>query len=111
MASTRLEILKGMVEQNPTDGFARYGLAMEYRNAGDLAAAVSEFRALIAGHPDYSAAYFHGGQTLERLGQPAEARELYLRGSKRPRARATCIRATRFRRLWISWVRRSAPCS
>lgn len=80
MASTRLEILKSMVEQNPADTFARYGLAMEYRNAGDLAAAVAEFRALIATHPDYSAAYFHGGQTLERLGQPAEARELYLRG-------------------------------
>jgi tetratricopeptide (TPR) repeat protein len=80
MASTRLEILKGMVEQSPNDSFARYGLAMEYRNMGDLAAAVAEFRALIAAHPDYSAAYFHGGQTLERLGLAAEARDLYQRG-------------------------------
>ncbi|MEI9970945.1 MAG: tetratricopeptide repeat protein [Ignavibacteriota bacterium] len=80
MSSTRLEILKSMVEQNPTDSFARYGLAMEHRNSGDLAAAMVEFRALLAAHPDYSAAYFHGGQTLERLGQPAEARELYLQG-------------------------------
>jgi tetratricopeptide (TPR) repeat protein len=80
MASTRLEILKSMVQQNPGDSFARYGLAMEYRNSGDLAAAAKEFRALIAAHPDYSAAYFHGGQTLERLGQSAEARALYLQG-------------------------------
>jgi tetratricopeptide (TPR) repeat protein len=80
MTSTRLEILKSMVEQNPSDSFARYGLAMEYKNAGDLPAAITEFRALLASHPDYSAAYFHGGQTLERLGQPDEARELYLRG-------------------------------
>ncbi len=80
MTSTRLEILKGMVEANPTDSFARYGLAMEYRNGGDLQAAMKEFRELIAAHPDYSAAYFHGGQTLERLGQIAEARELYLAG-------------------------------
>jgi Tfp pilus assembly protein PilF len=80
MTSTRLEILKNMVEQNPADGFARYGLAMEYRNAGDLPAAMTEFRALLAAHPDYSAAYFHGGQTLERMGQPAEARELYRSG-------------------------------
>jgi Tfp pilus assembly protein PilF len=80
MAGTRLEILKSMVEQNPADGFARYGLAMEYRNSGDLAAAAAEFRALIAAHPDYSAAYYHGGQTLERMGQSAEARELYRRG-------------------------------
>jgi tetratricopeptide (TPR) repeat protein len=80
MASTRLEILKSMAEQNPADTLARYGLAMEYRNTGDLEAAVGEFRALIASHPEYAAAYFHGGQTLERLGQSAEARELYLQG-------------------------------
>ncbi len=80
MTSTRLEILKSMVEQNPADSFARYGLAMEHRNTGDLEAAVAEFRTLLAAHPDYSAAYFHGGQTLERLGRTAEARELYLRG-------------------------------
>ena len=80
MASTRLDILKSMVEQKPGDSFARYGLAMEYRNTGDLEAAVNEFRALIAAHPDYSAAYFHGGQTLERLGKSAEAREVYLQG-------------------------------
>ena len=34
----------------------------------------------LAAHPDYSAAYFHGGQTLERLGHSAEARDLYQRG-------------------------------
>ena len=38
MASTRLDILKSMVAQNPSDSFSRYGLAMEYRNAGDLEA-------------------------------------------------------------------------
>jgi Tfp pilus assembly protein PilF len=80
MASTRLDLLKSMVEQNPTDSFVRYGLAMEYRNSGDMAAAIAEFRALIASHPDYSAAYFHGGQTLERLGQTDNARTMYLEG-------------------------------
>ena len=80
MATTRLEILKSMVEQNPSDSFARYGLAMEYRNSGDLTAAISEFRSLIAAHPDYPAAYFHGGQTLERLSLADQAREMYQQG-------------------------------
>lgn len=80
MASTRLETLKGLVAQQPGDSFLRYGLAMEYRNAGELEAAMSEFRALIATNPDYSAAYFHGGQTLERLGKLDEARALYREG-------------------------------
>ena len=102
MTGTRLEILKSMVEQNPADTFARYGLAMEYRNTGDLAAAVVEFRTLLAAHPDYSAAYFHGGQTLERLGQKAEARELYRQGIEATGLKGDFPHATRFRRRSIS---------
>jgi tetratricopeptide (TPR) repeat protein len=78
--SSRLEILRNMVAQNPSDSFSRYGLAMEYRNAGDLESAMSEFRTLMAANPDYVAAYFHGGQTLERLGLSEEAREIYRKG-------------------------------
>jgi tetratricopeptide (TPR) repeat protein len=70
MASSRLETLKSMVALNPADSFSRYGLAMEYRNSGDAEAAVGEFRALIAADPGYAYAYFHAGQTLERLGRP-----------------------------------------
>ena len=80
MASTRLDILKSMVAQNPGDSFSRYGLAMEYRNGGDLEGAVREFRALIEVNPNYCYAYFHGGQTLERLGRLEEAAALYREG-------------------------------
>jgi tetratricopeptide (TPR) repeat protein len=80
MASNRLDVLKNMVAQKPGDVFARYGLAMEYKGSGDWEAAMREFRALIAANPDYHAAYFHGGQTLERMGLEDEARELYREG-------------------------------
>jgi tetratricopeptide (TPR) repeat protein len=80
MPNTRLEALKNMVALDPGDSFSRYGLAMEYRNAGDSEAAVAEFRALIAADPGYAYAYFHAGQTLERLGRAEEARELYRQG-------------------------------
>ena len=80
MTSSRLDMLKEMVSQNPSDSFLRYGLAMEYRNGGDLEGAVREFRSLIDANPDYSPAYFHGGQTLERLGRTEEARTLYETG-------------------------------
>ena len=69
-----------MVSQNPGDSFLRYGLAMEYRNSGDNEAAVREFRELIDVNPDYGPAYFHGGQTLERMGRVEEARSLYQTG-------------------------------
>jgi Tfp pilus assembly protein PilF len=80
MATSRLEVLKSMVAQNPRDSFSRYGLAMEYRNRGDLETAMSEFHALMAADPDYVPAYFHGGQTLEKLGQLEEARQFYQNG-------------------------------
>ena len=80
MASNRLETLKTMVAQNPDDRFSRYALALEYRNSGDLEAAIGEFRRLIAADPEYAAAYYHGGQALERAGKLEEARELYQSG-------------------------------
>jgi Flp pilus assembly protein TadD len=80
MSASRLEMLQQMVSQNPSDAFLRYGLAMEHRNSGDLEGAVREFRTIIAASPDYSPAYFHGGQTLERLGREDEARAMYETG-------------------------------
>ena len=80
MSTSRLETLNSMVAQNPADSFARYGLAMEYKNSGDLEAAMREFGALIEANPDYPAAYFHGGQTLEKLGRLEAARAMYTAG-------------------------------
>ena len=78
--NNRLEVLKTMVAQNPNDSFSRYGLAMEYANSGDLEQASREYQALLAVNPNYSAAYYHGGQTLEKLGRREQARELYQQG-------------------------------
>ncbi len=77
---TRLEILKSMVDANPADSFSRYGFAMELRNTGDLEGAMREFHELRRLNPDYSATYFHAGQTLERLGRIEEARAIYQEG-------------------------------
>src|SRR5271165_4114867 len=76
----RIEALKAMVTQNPADAFARYGLAMELINGGDVEGAVEEFRALLEHNPNYAAAYFHGGQALEKLGDVEQAREFYKKG-------------------------------
>jgi tetratricopeptide (TPR) repeat protein len=75
-----MEILKSMLAQNPRDSFARYGLAMEYVMNGDLEEAVLEFRNLLDYNPDYAAAYFHGGQALEKLGRVEDARAMYQKG-------------------------------
>jgi len=69
-----------MVAQNPADAFARYGLAMELANTGQLEGAVAEFRVLLEHNPNYAAAYFHGGQVLEKLGDVEQARVFYEKG-------------------------------
>lgn len=89
--SSRIETLKQLLEQNPSSVFARYGLAMEYVHSGALEEAVSEFQSILAADPNYSAAYFHGGQTLEKLGRLEEARDFYRRGihaTRDPHARS-----------------------
>lgn len=75
-----MEILKNMLAQNPRDSFARYGLAMEHVINGELEEAVVEFRNLLDYNPDYAAAYFHGGQALEKLGRVEDARAMYQKG-------------------------------
>ena len=80
MATNRFDILKEMLAQNPENSFARYGLAMEYANSGQNETAVAEFRALLAKDTGYVAAYFHGGQALEKLGRADEARTMYQEG-------------------------------
>ena len=46
----------------------------------DMETAVDEFLKLLDHNPNYSAAYFHGAQTLEKMGRIDEAKGLYRRG-------------------------------
>jgi tetratricopeptide (TPR) repeat protein len=78
--ASRLEMLKEMVAKSPADAFLRYGLATEYANSGDLQQAAIEFALLVQANPNYAAAYYHGGRTLEKLGKLDEARAVYEKG-------------------------------
>lgn len=80
MATNRLEILQNMLSQDPNNTFARYGLAMEYAKSEHYEEAVAEFRNLLVQDASYSAAYYHGGQALEKLGRVEDARRLYEEG-------------------------------
>jgi len=68
-------MLKEFLAQNPNDAFARYGLAMEYRNAGETDAALREFATLLKANPDYTAGYFMAAQTLAAAGRAEEAKQ------------------------------------
>jgi len=73
-------MLAQFLEQNPTDAFARYGLAMEHSKAGDTEAALRQFTQLLELHPDYTNGYFMAAQTLEKAGRTPEAQAMLEKG-------------------------------
>ena len=72
----RIAMLNEVLSQNPNDVFARYGLAMEFSNSGDVERALSEFTKLLAVNPDYTPGYFMAAQTLARAGRLEESKKM-----------------------------------
>lgn len=73
-------MLTEILSQNGNDAFARYGLAMEYSNAGEVEKALDEFGKLLASNPDYTAGYFMAAQTLAKSGREDEAKKMLTEG-------------------------------
>lgn len=56
---TRLEKLRKLVEIDPSDPLAHYGVGLECLNQSLLSEAVDAFDAAIRANASYSAAYYH----------------------------------------------------
>lgn len=76
----RIVTLTEILSHDPDNFLARYGLAMEYSNAGQLEPALDEFRKLLTANPDYTAGYFMAAQTLMRAGKQDEAKQMLQTG-------------------------------
>ena len=68
-------MLSEILQQNPSDAFARYGLAMAYAAEGKTDEALGEFAKTTEYNPDYVPAYQMAAQTLVKTGKIEEARE------------------------------------
>lgn len=76
----RIAMLTEILAENPTDAFARYGLAMEYSENGNITQAMEEFKKLLTSHPEYTAGYFMAAQTLARTERIDEAKKMLADG-------------------------------
>jgi thioredoxin-like negative regulator of GroEL len=76
----KIATLSGILEQNPTDSFARYALAMAYVSDGRSEDALGEFAVTLQHNPDYVPAYQMSAQTLLKLGRTDEARSRLTEG-------------------------------
>jgi len=73
-------MLKKLIEDQPSEPFNRYALAMEYKKTNNHKQALDIFNQLTEESPDYIATYFHYGSILEEVGQPQKALEIYRLG-------------------------------
>jgi predicted Zn-dependent protease len=71
----KIASLKEILALDPKNSFARYGIAIELVNRGEIEAALAEYSTLLANDPDYTAGYFMSAQTLNAAGRNAEAIE------------------------------------
>jgi Flp pilus assembly protein TadD len=78
----RLAVLRQFVAQRPDDPFARYGLAMELVNRGELAEACQVFQTLVDEQPNYVATYLMYGNALSAAGDVERAAQMYRQGAE-----------------------------
>lgn len=70
---TRRQQIEAMLAESPNDAELHYFLAMEHLSENDPEGALRCFRRLHEIDAGYVPAYLQAGQTLVRLGRPADA--------------------------------------
>jgi E3 SUMO-protein ligase RanBP2 len=80
MSEQRIDALRRMVERNPGDTRARFGLAAEYERLGRWEEVVRELEGYLARAEDEGNAWGRLGHALLELGRTDEARAAYQRG-------------------------------
>jgi tetratricopeptide (TPR) repeat protein len=79
MPATRLEQLIKYYEEDPTDPFTLYGLALEYLKI-DVKKSEVYFDTLLKEFSDYLPTYYHAAKLKADLGAPKTALEIYRKG-------------------------------
>lgn len=76
---TRLSQLLAFYEEDPSDPFNVYALAIEYLTNEPIKS-LAHFRELLDKHPTYLPTYYHAAELLANLGLRDEADKVYLAG-------------------------------
>ncbi|MEY2899407.1 MAG: hypothetical protein RL138_1460 [Bacteroidota bacterium] len=76
----RVEKLKLMLQDQPTDSFLLFALGLEMIKVGESKEAESLFRTIISNDPNYCGVYYHLGKLLEKDERIDEALLVYDQG-------------------------------
>ena len=80
MSQSRIDAFTAMLKDQPDNEMIWYGLGTEYTKLEQWPAAIEAFRNVIRIKPDYTSAYQLLGAALAKLGDPEEARRIWLEG-------------------------------
>lgn len=81
MENHRLSLLHQFYQEDSTDPFNVYALAIEYQNR-DIVKASEYFKLLLDQFPDYLPTYYHAAALFVELGEEEYAVLLYQKGMK-----------------------------
>ena len=76
----RVEKIKSMLQENPTDSFLCHALALEYIKLGNDSDARKLFESILKNEPGYIGTYYHLAKLLERIGEIDNAIKVYEKG-------------------------------
>lgn len=76
----RLEELQKMLDQNPSDNFITYAIALEHAKLEDVDEAILLLKQLLQRDPEYLAAYYQLGKLYEMKQDEVNASITYVKG-------------------------------
>lgn len=80
MDNWRLDHLKSLNAEDPSDDFILYALAQEYNKIGDLQRSLDHYLLLKQRSPDYVGLYYHLAALYLDLEKTEEAHQIYQEG-------------------------------
>lgn len=103
MAADRSAALERMLEKRPDDTRLRFGLALEYLNAGRTEEGVRHLRAYLDATDDEGNAWGRLAAELRRAGRDDEARDAYRRGIEAAYRHGHPTMAAEFEEILEGW--------
>ena len=80
MSTSRIETLRKFLEEDPTDPFSHYAIALEYASTNDTQAAIDALEHMLPRFPSYVPAYQQLGILLHQSGKAERARTILEQG-------------------------------
>lgn len=84
MSSSRIDQLQAFYQEDPTDPFNLYALALEQQKT-DAQKAIELFTRLTKEHPEYIPTYYHLGRAYQDLGNRDQALKVFMAGIEQAR--------------------------